>query len=146
MDRKSCLSQAFKFLTKDQVDHLTHLDKEVIHIESYFKEYDFVPGVEANGFRTFVKMVNSFFNAFVANEKNELNLSQLKDMIPVFIKQLDIMKMMRNKKNCEDGVTFTPDDDKIVTAILTSSTEDDMKPFYGLMEMFYLSVHLTSKS
>ena len=142
MDRKSCLSQVSKFLTKDQVDHLTQLHDEVTSIESYFKEYDFVPGVEANGFRTFVKMVNSFFNAFVQNEKNELNLSQLKDMIPVFIKQLDIMKMMRNKKNNEDRVTFTPDDDKIVKAILTSFTEDDVKPFYGPMEMFYLPVHL----
>ena len=142
MDRKSCLSQVSKLLTKDQVDHLTQLHDEVTSIESYFKEYDFVPGVEANGFRTFVKMVNSFFNAFVQNEKNELNLSQLKDMIPVFIKQLDIMKMMRNKKNNEDRVTFTPYDDKIVKAILTSVTEDDIKPFYGPMEMFYLPVHL----
>ena len=100
------------------------------------------PGVEANGFRTLVKMVNSFFNAFVENEKNELNLSQLKDMIPVFMKQLDIMKMMRNKKNNEDRVTFTPDDDKILKAILTSFTVDDMKPFYGPMEMFYLPLHL----
>ena len=142
MDRKSCLSQVSKLLTKDQVDHLTHLHEEVTHIESYFKEYDFVPGVEANGFRTFVKMVNSFFNAFNQNEKNELNLSQLKDMIPVFIKQLDIMKMMRNKKNNEDRITFTHDDDKIVKAILTSVTEDEIKPFFGPMEMFYLPVHL----
>ena len=63
-------------------------------------------------------------------------------MIPVFIKQLDIMKMMRNKKNNEDRVTFTLDDDKILKAILISFTEDDMKPFYGPMEMFYLPVHL----
>ena len=45
-----CLSQVSKFLTKDQVDHLTHLHEEVTRIESYSKEYDFVPGVEANGF------------------------------------------------------------------------------------------------
>ena len=142
MDRKTCLSQVSKLLTKDQVDHLTQLHEEVTHIESYFKEYDFVPGVEANGFRTFVKMVNSFFNAFVENEKNDLNLNQLKDMILAFTKQLDIMKMMRNKKKNEDRVTFTPDDDKIVKAILTSFTEDDLKPFYGPMQMFYLPVHL----
>ena len=143
MDRKTCLSQVSKFLTKDQVDHLTVLHNEVTNIESYFKEYDFVPGVEANGFRTFVKMVNSFFNAFVTNENNDLNISQLKDMITVFMKQLDIMKMMRNKKNNEDRVTFTSDDDKILKAMLTSFTEDDMKPFYGPMEMFYLPVHLS---
>ena len=69
MDRKSCLSQVSKLLTKDQVDHLTQLYEEVIRIESYFKEYDFAPGVEANRFETFVKMVNSFFTAFVENEK-----------------------------------------------------------------------------
>ena len=68
MDRKPCLSQVSKLLTKHQVDHLTQLHDEVTHIESYFKEYDFVPGVEANGFRTFVKMVNSFFNAFLENQ------------------------------------------------------------------------------
>ena len=142
MDRKTCLPQVSKFLTKDQVDHLTDLHNEVTNIESYFKEYDFVPGVEANGFRSFVKMVNSFFNAFVTNEDNNLNFSQLKDMIPAFMKQLDIMKMMRNKKINEDRVTFTSDDDKIVKAILTSLTENDMKPFHGPMEMFYMPAHV----
>ena len=69
-------------------------------------------------------------------------MSQLKDMIPVLVKQLDIMKMMRNKKNNKDRVTLTPDDEKIVQAILTSFTEDEMKPFHGPMEMFYLPDHL----
>ena len=138
MDRNTCLSQISKFLKEDQVKRLSKLHEEVAQIESYCKEYDWIPGVEANGFRTFVKMVNSFFNAFVTHRENEINFSQLQDMIPGFLKQLDVMKLMRNKKDNEDRVTFTSDDEKIVKVILTSFTEEDVKPFFGPMEMFFL--------
>ena len=136
MDRTTAIKAVSDSLTAEQVKQLTKLDQDVKEVESFAHEYDFFPEIKGNGFRTFVKIIDSYFGSLIALKDNAFMFGQLQEMIPALVRQADIMKLARAKKY-DDRTSFTDADDKIVQKSLSFPIEE-IKPFYGPLEGFYL--------
>lgn len=137
MNRVKIVQSVSSILRKGNLEKLTNLHQELKNIESFCHEYDFFPGVKANGFRSFVKIVDSFFES-LDNKKDDINLfGQLEDMIGGLERQSEIMREAREKGNYSDVISMTLHDKTILKSILSFSPEL-IEPFFGQNEMFFL--------
>ena len=141
MDRSVLLSKVSKLLEGKHPDIFHQVNK--IHedtsiIESVAAKFDPSPNIQANGFRSLVKIINAWFNQLIENKDNDKNWTTLLSMIPALIKQINIMMMMKDKKNHLDRTTLTDEDLKIVKSLLLDFTPQDIKPFVGDLEIFYV--------
>jgi acetyl esterase/lipase len=138
MNREAVLKTISSQLTQGQVNQLIQLSDEVKLVEGFAHEYDFYPGVKANGFRSWVKIVDSYFGTLLALKDNAFLSGQLHQMIPGLLRQSAIMNLVREKKNFDDRTSFTEADLKILKACL-AFPDEEIKPFFGPLEMFFLN-------
>ena len=157
IDRESHLSMISKKCAENEqlVQHLQDLHAGCIEISAFASEYDYNAETRANGFRCFLQMICFYFANMAAlmpngepTAKNDSKLlREYKSLAPVFMKQLEILRLVRAKdaNGPHDRAIITDHDIEIIEKLLQFDATD-IKPFYSRVGPFYLRSDLQAVS
>ena len=127
----------------DLLAKVTNLDNGCKEIESYFSEYDYDVHTPANGFRSYVRIVNTFMSriAFLLQQEpdgeNTGLLQEYETVASTLIKVLDMMKIVREKGLSPDHTHIMDQDIRLFTHAF-NITEQDIEPFFSEAGPFWI--------